>query len=163
MNMLKAALKYLPWLLLAAILFFTPAEAEPKTADIFGQGSTKSPTNVVSSRTAWSADRIRPGDQVLLAVVADIQKGFHINADPGQLRPSGDFKPIPTRIRIKQAPDGFIIGPARFPRAHPVRVAYADDDLMFFDGRLVITLSIRLNETITSGLHRVVLEFSYQA
>ena len=41
---------------------------------------------IVKLRTAWSVNHARPGDSIVLAVEADIKEGFHINADPRQVK-----------------------------------------------------------------------------
>ena len=46
--------------------------------------------NVVSVTTKWPVDRARPGDSIVLAIVADIKEGFHINADARQVKPFED-------------------------------------------------------------------------
>ena len=68
-------------------------------------------------RTAWSADRARSGDSILLAIVVDINKGFHINADDRQIKAFEDFKPIPTKLTVIEAPDEITIEVPRYPKA----------------------------------------------
>ena len=95
--------------------------------------------------TAWSADRARPAGPLLLAVVLDIRPGYHVVADPAQLRPMGDFKPFPTRVRVSEAPDGVVAEPARFPRAQPLQAEFSDTPLMSFEGRTVVVVPLALS------------------
>ncbi len=62
---------------------------------------------VVTVTTAWPVDRARAGDSIMLAIVADIKEGFHINADVRQAKPFENFKPYPTKVPgcVKQAGD----------------------------------------------------------
>ena len=99
----------------------------------------------VAVSTAWSADRARPAGPLLLAVVLDIRPGYHVVADPAQLRPMGDFKPFPTRVRVSEAPDGVVAEPARFPRAQPLQAEFADTPLMSFEGRTVVIVPLALS------------------
>ena len=118
---------------------------------------------VVKVRTAWSVDRARPGDSIILAIVADIKKGFHLNADAQQVKPFENFKPYPTKVRVANASDDITIESPRYPKAVPVKVEYAAGDLMSFEGQTVIYLPIRLAETIVPGNQRIKLVFEYQA
>jgi len=146
----------------ALILLAVPAAAQ-NSRELFSQMPAAPPADVVKVRTAWSVDQARPGDRVLLAVIADIQKGFHINADSGQLRVGGDFNPVPTRVRVVSTAGGVTVTSAHFPPAHPVKVAYAKDPLMLFDGQVIIYLTVELDRQIAPGVHPLEIEFSYQA
>ena len=121
------------------------------------------PGDVVKVRTAWSVDRARPGDAIILAVVADIKTGFHINADAQQVNPFEDFKPYPTKVSVADVSDELTIESPRYPKAVPIKVEYAAGDLMSFEGQTVIYLPIKLAETIAPGNHGIKLVFEYQA
>ena len=125
--------------------------------------SMPTPGDVVRIRTAWSADGARPGDRIILAIVADIKKGFHINADARQVQPFEDFKPYPTRVTVAEASDEVTAESPRYPPAIPIKVAYASGDLMSFEGQTVIYLPVKLADTIEPGNQRFKLVFEYQA
>ena len=120
-------------------------------------------TDVVSVRTAWSVDYGRPGDQLVLAIIFQIDAGYHINADPNQIVSFDEFKPIPTRIIVKEASDGVTIEAPRFPKAQPFKVEYARGDLMTFAARTIVYLPMKLAEQVNDKLIRLKLEVSYQA
>jgi thiol:disulfide interchange protein len=117
----------------------------------------------VRIQTAWPVDRARPGDQVALAIVVDIKKGYHINADAGQIQPFEDFKPYPTSVQVVAATENVTIETARFPQAIPVKVDYASDALMSFEGRTIIYLPMKLDEQIKPGIIKLELTVEYQA
>ncbi len=119
--------------------------------------------DVVQLQTAWSVDQARPGDTVSLAIIFDIKDGFHINADASQIQPFEDFKPYPTKVQVLTATDGVTIASARFPQAKPFKVDYASGDLMSFDSRTVVTLSINLAEQIAIGTINLDIQVEYQA
>ncbi len=119
--------------------------------------------DVVQLQTAWSVDQARPGDTVSLAIIFDIKDGFHINADASQIQPFEDFKPYPTKVQVLTATDGVTIASARFPQAKPFKVDYASGDLMSFDSRTVVTLSINLAEQIAMGTINLDIQVEYQA
>jgi thiol:disulfide interchange protein DsbD len=108
-------------------------------------------------------NRARPGDQATLAIVVDIKEGYHINADARQIQPFEDFKPYPTKVQVVAASEGLTIETARFPQAISVKVDYARDALMSFEGRTIIYLPMKLNEEIKPGLIELQIEIEYQA
>ena len=138
------------------------------TATVFPQYAAASGLNapegeVVEVRTAWSVDRARPGDAIILAIVADIKKGFHINADAQQVKAFENFKPYPTKVVVADANDKITIESPRYPKAVPIKVEYAAGDLMSFEGQTVIYLPIKLEKTIKTGNLGIQLVFEYQA
>jgi thiol:disulfide interchange protein DsbD len=120
-------------------------------------------TDVVEVRTFWSVDRARPGDSIVLAVVADIKKGYHINADARQVNSYEDFKPYPTKVTVIEVDEGMTIESPRYPRAVALKVQYAAEPLQSFAGQAVIYLPIKLEETISPGKLALKLRFEYQA
>ncbi len=74
---------------------------------------------VVTVTTAWPVDHARPGDSIVLAIVADIKEGYHINADAQQAKPFEDFKPYPTKVTVVDATPGITMEIPRYPRAVP--------------------------------------------
>jgi thiol:disulfide interchange protein DsbD len=121
------------------------------------------PGDVVKIRTAWSADRAHPGDRVILAIIADIKKGFHINADARQIRPFEDFKPYPTRVTVAEASDDVTAESPIYPPAVPIKVTYAAGDLISFEGQTIIYLPVKFADTIGTGNQKFKLVFEYQA
>jgi thiol:disulfide interchange protein DsbD len=117
----------------------------------------------VTVATAWPVDRGRPGDAILLAIVADIKEGYHINADARQVKPFEDFKPYPTKVTVVDASSQLTIELPRYPRAVPVKAQYAAGELLSFKGKTVIYLPIKLEETLKPAKVGLELEFEYQA
>ena len=113
--------------------------------------------------TAWPVDAARPGDLVALAIVVDIDDGFHINPDPAQTVAVGDFEPYPSDVRILEAAAGLTLEAVRFPKPHPIQADYADGDLMVYEGQTVFYLPIKVGEEVPPGSQRLKLEVEYQA
>jgi thiol:disulfide interchange protein len=113
--------------------------------------------------TAWPVDGARPGELVALAIVVDIDEGFHVNPDPAQVVVVGDFEPYPTDVRILEAASGLTLEAVRFPKPHPIQADYADGDLMVFEGRTVFFLPIKVGEEVKPGSQCLKLEVEYQA
>lgn len=137
--------------LLASVILISPGIAS-NAAD-----------EVVQVTTAWSADRVHPGDAVVLAIMAEIKEGFHINADERQISSLEDFKPIATKLSVIEAPDAITIEAPRYPPAMPFKTQYATGDLMSYEGRIIIYLPLKLEETVEPGRLDLKLEFQYQA
>jgi thiol:disulfide interchange protein DsbD len=125
--------------------------------------STPASNDVIQVKTAWSQNRARPGDAIALAIVLDIQKGFHINADARQAKPMADFKPFPTRVRVIDAHEELTIEAPRYPEAHPIKVDYASNDLMSFEGKTVIILPMKVEDHFQPGQAKVKIILEYQA
>ena len=118
---------------------------------------------IVKVRTAWSVDRVHSSSHVILAVIFDIAKGFHINADKNQIIPDKDLILFPTRVQVIEVPEGITTEAPRFPKAHEVKVEYADKDMMFFTGQAVIYLPIKIDEKVKPGLLHFKIQIGYQA
>ena len=117
----------------------------------------------VSVWTSWSIDGIRVGDSAVLAVILDIQQGFHVNADAGQLVAMADFRPIPTRVTVTRAPATMRLESPQYPPAKAVRVAFASGELMSFEGRAVVYLPMTLIDETETEKIRIALQVQYQA
>jgi thiol:disulfide interchange protein DsbD len=146
------------WILLLSLLLFYCVSQKSILAD-----AGKTNDAEVKVQTFWSVDRARPGDSPVLAIVVDIKPGFHINANERQLKPLSDFKPYPTKVLIKEASDGLTLETPRYPQAQPLKVKYADNDLMSFEGRTIILLPMKLDPTINQESVRFKMVFEYQA
>ena len=138
------------------------ATAQKDTDNAF-RSEAVSASDVVRLETTWSVDRARPGDRAALAVIVDIKKGFHINADAVQIQTFEDFKPYPTKVQVVAATEGLTIETARFPQAVPVSVDYASGALMSFVGRSIIYLPMKLDDRIEPGFVALDIEVEYQA
>lgn len=126
-------------------------------------GSNSAADEAVGAKTAWSADGARPGESILLAVVVDIKSGFHINADERQIEELEDFKPIPTKVSVVEAPESITFEVPHYPKAVPFEAQFAPSELMTYKGRVLIYLPIKLDQDIGPGSIKFKLRFQYQA
>ena len=127
-------------------------------------GLSAAPETVVRLSTAWNVDAARPGDEVILAVVAEIAPGFHINADAAQEVPAGDFDPYETRIRVVEAHEGLSPRTVVFPEAHALTAEYAEGEIYGFAGRSVFYIPFEVEDSSDgSDTLAAVVEFEYQA
>jgi thiol:disulfide interchange protein DsbD len=118
----------------------------------------------VSAAVFWPADRARPGEALPLAVAMEISKGFHINADARQIRPSGSFSPYPTRLAVTGADEGLHSEAPLYPAAASFKADYAADGLMSFSGGTVIYVPVKFAAEFAPGAAPGLrLELEYQA
>lgn len=151
-------------MLLLGLLLLAAREGVAQDSGLLSPAaSQEDASDVVSVRTAWSVDRARPGDRLACAVVLDITAGYHINADSGQIKPLVDFKPYPTRVTITSVSEGLTIDPPLYPPAHPVKVEFARDPLMVFDGRTIVYVPITFEKKGFPEKVQVNVTISYQA
>ena len=151
-------------MLLLGLLLLAAREGVAQDSGLLSPAaSQEDASDVVSVRTAWSVDRARPGDRLAFAVVLDITAGYHINADSGQIKPLVDFKPYPTRVTITSVSEGLTIDPPLYPPAHPVKVEFARDPLMVFDGRTIVYVPITFEKKGFPEKVQVNVTISYQA
>ena len=139
------------------------AVAADQTGALFGDLGQQGVSGKVKVGSAWSADGVRAGDRVRLAVVLDVEKGFHINADASQIRSSGDFRPVPTQVAVASMDAGLTVGLARYPKALAIDVDFIADRLMAFGGRTVIVVPVTVSESAATGIHGIRLDVRYQA
>jgi thiol:disulfide interchange protein DsbD len=150
-------------ILMVMVPWASIAKNQKKIGRLLPAADSASASDEVQVKTAWSVDRARPGDPVVLAVVIDIKDGIHINADARQVQPFEEFKPYPTKVQVVAATEGVTIETARFPQAIPVKVDYASGALMSFEGRAIIYLPMKLDEQIKPGIIELELMVEYQA
>ena len=153
-------LRNLAW----TLLFLLFVSAAPTQAGNHQRPSpVVSPDAVLSASTVWSVDRARPGDRIGLAVVMQIARGFHINANRAQLSPDPLFSPYPTRLRILEITPPIVVPSPQFPQAHAIKVGFAEEPLAVFDGKTVVYLPLVLPSDYAADVLRISLTLSYQA
>jgi thiol:disulfide interchange protein DsbD len=106
------------WICLVLTAALAWAAAGPAAAQVDS-------TEVVDVRAVWNKDAARPGDQRVLAVVFDMEPGFHIRPDLARL-PEGEPEYVATKITVTQAGESLTAGPVQWPKLHQVKVQYTD-------------------------------------
>ncbi len=145
-------------LVLAVLLLFI--SDQDAHASLLGASSVEKAVNV---RADWSVTAAQPGDQAVLAVVLQVNEGFHLNADERQILPVEDLKLFPTKVVVTRADTGLQIEAPLYPPAVPLTVPYLTGNVMSFRGETVIYLPVRLGESLSGGkLAELSLEVHYQ-
>ena len=105
----------------------------------------------VMLRATWSAEAARPGDHLVMAVIADVEEGWHINPDAAQSFSVDDFDPLPTVVTVKAPPELVTLETPIFPAPHPVEVEFSSSALMSLDGEVVIFVGVKVSEQAEVG------------
>lgn len=119
--------------------------------------------SVVAVRAVWSHTAARPGDRLELAVVIDVEPGWHLNADADQIVPPDVFMQIPTRLTVQRIDPALRLGAVRFPTAAALSFGFADVSLKVFHDRVVLHAPVEVAADAAVGVAEVVLELDYQA
>ncbi|MBT8356244.1 MAG: thioredoxin family protein [Deltaproteobacteria bacterium] len=151
------------WLFIGSWALNTSEAIAAEINDLLSPASKESADEIVRVHTVWSQDRAHPGSQVILAVIFDVPKDFHINADQSQIITVKDLVLIPTKVQMIKVPEGITVESPRFPQADQLKAEYADQPLMVFSGRTVIYLAMKIDETVKPGQLSVKLQINYQA
>ena len=123
-----------------------------------------SPTDsqpVVSVRTQWSATAAYPGDNLVLAIVLDIQDSFHINPDRAQLH---DELLVPTQLSVVNAHPSLTLTAVRYPKPRDVTIGPVNQprQIEAYEGQTVFYLPIQIANSIPPQPVHLDLELTYQ-
>jgi thioredoxin:protein disulfide reductase len=104
----------------------------------------------------FSADKAQRGGSRQAAVVVDIPRGFHVNANR-----AAKFS-IPTVVKI-DAPKGLRVGAVAYPRAVVRRLGFSKDALSLYEGRAVMRFNVIVPANFQTGLTELRAKVTYQS
>ncbi|MCA1566366.1 MAG: protein-disulfide reductase DsbD N-terminal domain-containing protein [Acidobacteria bacterium] len=104
----------------------------------------------------FAADKAQRGRTVQAAVVLDIPRGFHVNANK-----AAKFS-IPTAVKI-DAPKGLRVSPVAYPRAVVRRLGFSKEALSLYEGRAVMRFNIIVPANYQTGLTELRAKVTYQS
>ncbi|MBV9211117.1 MAG: hypothetical protein JOZ52_10835 [Acidobacteria bacterium] len=87
----------------------------------------------------FSLDKAQPGRTLQAAVVMEIPKGYHINAN----KTLSKFL-IPTTVKIENVGDGVKVGSVSYPRALIRKFSFSEDELAVYEGRAVMRFTLTI-------------------
>ena len=145
------------WTVLVMCLLAVPIRAQLPD---FGLTDTPGP---VTAGVAVMSDRVAAGNPTAVAVVIDIADPYHINPDAARSGPAWFEGQYPTSLRVLEMPEGVEVGPVQFPEPHGYEVAYAEQEILVYEGRAVLYLPLLVGEGAAVGPADVKLELEYQA
>ncbi len=145
------AWRMVPILLLLILMALRPAAAQPPNT----------PPRVMAS-VEWSHDGYLPGSQGAMAVILDIETGWHVY--PGKGSPDAPEVYIPTTVDVT-LPTGWTQGKIHWPQAHEVLFGFegAQERLMVYEGHAVVLIPFWVGSDAVAGPARATVTVGYQA
>ncbi|HEV2880267.1 MAG TPA: protein-disulfide reductase DsbD domain-containing protein [Pyrinomonadaceae bacterium] len=104
----------------------------------------------------FAADKAQRGRSVQAAIVLDIPRGFHVNANK-----AAKFS-IPTVVKI-DAPKGLRVSAVAYPRAVVRRLGFSKDALSLYEGRAVMRFNLNVPANYQTGLTELRAKVTYQS
>jgi thioredoxin:protein disulfide reductase len=134
---------------LASLLFVVASLGSVALA----QGSAK----VVKVSPGESVYKLKRGGSVQIAVVIDIDDGYHINSN----RPAEKYL-IPTALKFERSA-GLTTTAVIYPKAKLQKFEFSQKPLSVFEGKAVLKLTARALPSMTSGNHTLKAKLTVQA
>ncbi|MDA2932799.1 thioredoxin family protein [Acidobacteria bacterium AH-259-D05] len=112
---------------------------------------------LVGIETALSVDRVHPGSSFQVAVIANLEEGWHINAH----QPTLEYL-IPTELTLEPI-EGVTFGEIQYPEGVRLQFAFAEQELDVYEGRVVIRFPVTLAPSNSPGQKVIQGNLRYQA
>ncbi len=145
--------QYLFWSLLTLIALTFPIRAQAQFGDLLLD--EKVPREKLSVKNYLSLDRVQPGSQFQIAVVVEIAKGWHVNANPAK----EGF--IATQITLPDAPH-LTFAEVVYPAGDVLKLASIGEAPVYHD-TITIGIQADLSQTAPVGLSTLDFQLQYQA
>jgi thioredoxin:protein disulfide reductase len=117
------------------------------------QGSAR----VVKVSFGESVYKIKRGGSTQVAVIIDVDEGYHINSN----RPAEKYL-IPTMLKLDRAA-GLSTTPVIYPKAKLQKFEFSEKRLSVFEGKAVLKLSARALPSLAFGTHALKGKLTVQA
>lgn len=152
--------------LVALMVLLIAGNARAQFGDPFGDpfGSAEAEPEV-AVEVIGSIGTITAGEQFAIAVVFDMQPGWHINTNNPTVPPElSDWTPIPTLIEIETG-EGITAGPIQWPSIYTVEVNYTGSpaQLEVYEGRAIAYIPMLASADLTPGEVSAMIRISFQA
>ena len=139
-------MKLFKMVFLALVVLFSSASA-------LAQGSGK----VVKVSAGESVYKIKRGAPVQIAVVIEVDNGYHINSN----RPAEKYL-IATALKLERVA-GLTTTPIIYPKAKLQKFEFSEKPLSVFEGKAVLKLSVRALPSLAAGSHTLSGKLTVQA
>lgn len=117
----------------------------------------QAPPAVVSARTLLASSAVHAGTDVKVAVVANVQPGYHINAH----KPSLDYL-IPTKLIFDESPS-LKVEKVFYPQGKPKKFVFLDTPISVYEGEVDVGALLRVSHSVTPGSYPFHGKLTYQA
>ena len=145
--------QYLFWRLLTLIALTFPIHTQAQLAD-FGLGE-KIPVEKLSAKGYLSLDKVQPGSQFQIAVVVEIAKGWHVNANPAK----EGF--IATEVAPPEV-SHLTFGEVVYPAGEVLKLGSIGEAPVYHD-TITIGIQADLSQTAPVGSSTLDFQLQYQA
>ena len=145
----------------AALSAAVPSPADERKSEkeneIVLAAGEQAPKDHVRSRVYLSHDRLPAGKACRLAVVIDVEQGWHINTNPAK----PDFL-IPTAVTVKSA-NGTRASGLKYPVGKALTVAGFDEPLSVYDGKVTVFGTLEIPKEAAGRTEELTVEVKFQA
>ena len=145
--------QYLFWSLLTVIAIVFPIHTQAQLAD-FGLGE-KTPIEKLSAKGYLSLDKVQPGSQFQVAVVVEIAKGWHVNANPAK---EGFIATEVTPPEMSHLTFGEVV----YPAGEVLKLGSIGEAPVYHD-TITIGIEANLSQTAPVGSSTLDFQLQYQA
>ena len=105
----------------------------------------------------FSMDKAQRGRTVSAAIVMEIPRDFHVNAN----KPLGKYA-VPTTVRI-EAPGGVRVSPVTFPRSTVRSFSFSQEKLAVYENRVVMRFNVTIPANYEPGVVELRARVKYQS
>lgn len=145
--------QYLFWSLLTLIAITFPIRTQAQFGDLLLD--EKTPVEKLSVKDYLSLDKVQPGSQFQIAIVVEIAKGWHVNANPAK----EGF--IATEVTLPEAPH-LTFGEVAYPAGDVLKLGSIGEAPVYHD-TITIGIQADLSQTAPVGLSTLDFQLQYQA
>ena len=145
--------QYLFWSLLTLIAITFPIRTQAQFGDLLLD--EKAPVEKLSVKDYLSLDKVQLGSQFQIAIVVEIAKGWHVNANPAK----GGF--IATEVILPEAPH-LTFGEVVYPAGDVLKLGSIGEAPVYHD-TITIGIQADLSQTAPVGLSTLDFQLRYQA
>jgi uncharacterized protein YyaL (SSP411 family) len=126
-------------------------------ADKTPKGDKTKKIDILTAEAHLNVDRLPAGSTCRVAMILNIQDGWHINQNP----PQPDFVNA-TRFTMKTK-QGTKLVEVKYPKGHKINAAGFDEPVMVYDGQIVLFGTIEIPESAAGKVEEFELQVRYQA
>ncbi|MEM7624637.1 MAG: cytochrome c biogenesis protein CcdA [Planctomycetota bacterium] len=148
------------WCFAVAAVLAAVASSAVAQMPSFGMADAPEP---VTASVAVMSPEVAAGNPTAIAVVIEIAEPYHINPDEARSGPPWFEGQYPTTLRVVSSPDDARLGRVQFPEPHGYEVSYAEQEILVYDGQVVLYLPVLIDAEAAPGPRAFQLELEYQA
>jgi hypothetical protein len=130
-------------------------DAKPTIVQVGGEKKKKR-KHKISARAHLSVDRLPAGSTCRIAVIIDVDEGWHINTNPAQPK---NLKPTVLTLKSK---NGVKLTRVNYPTGKSVKVPGLNTEQTYYEGRIALFGDVRLPAEIPGNAETIELLIEYQ-